>query len=48
VISIGEGGNVTPITYGAPVYGKGGGGGVPVESGTLEYQTQITLTYLLK
>jgi uncharacterized protein YggE len=48
VISIGEGGSVTPITYGAPAYGKGGGGGVPVESGTLEYQAQITLTYLLK
>lgn len=48
VISMGEGGNVTPITFQAPAYGKGGGGGVPVESGTLEYQAQITLTYLLQ
>ncbi len=49
VLSIGEGSNVTPIYYEAPAYGKGGGGGgVPVESGTLEYQAYITLTYGLK
>jgi hypothetical protein len=49
VLSIGEGGNVVPIYYEAPAFGKGGGGGgVPVESGTLEFPAQITLTYILK
>lgn len=49
VISIGEGGGAVPVYYAAPAFGKGGGGGgVPVESGTLEYQAQITLTYVLK
>jgi uncharacterized protein YggE len=48
VLSIGEGGG-GPIYYGAPAFGKGGGGGgVPVESGTLEFPAQITLTYILK
>lgn len=49
VLSIGEGGNVVPVYYEAPAFGKGGGGGgVPVESGTLEFPAQITLTYILK
>ncbi len=49
VLSIGEGGNVVPTYYEAPAFGKGGGGGgVPVESGTLEFPAQITLTYILK
>jgi uncharacterized protein YggE len=49
VLSIGEGGNVVPAYYEAPAFGKGGGGGgVPVESGTLEFPAQITLTYILK
>jgi len=48
VLSIGEGGSPTPLYYEAPAFGKGGGGGVPVESGTLEYQANITLTYVLK
>jgi hypothetical protein len=34
--------------YEAPAFGKGGGGGVPVESGRLEYQASVTLTYVLK
>jgi uncharacterized protein YggE len=49
VLSIGEGAAAAPIYYEAPAFGKGGGGGgVPVESGTLEYQAYITLTYELK
>jgi len=49
VLSIGEGGNVVPVYNEAPAFGKGGGGGgVPVESGTLEFPAQITLTYILK
>ena len=49
VLSIGEGGNVVPTYYEAPAFGKGGGGGgVPVELGTLEFPAQITLTYILK
>ena len=49
VLSIGEGGYVVPVYYEAPAFGKGGGGGgVPVESGTLEFPAQITLTYILK
>jgi uncharacterized protein len=48
VLSISEGGSVTPLYYEAPAFGKGGGGGgVPVESGTLEFPAQITLTYIL-
>jgi len=49
VLSINEGGGAIPQYYEAPAFGKGGGGGgVPVESGTLEYQAQISLTYVLK
>jgi len=48
VLSISEGGYAAPIYYEAPAFGKGGGGGVPVESGALEYQAYITLTYVLK
>ena len=49
VLSISEGGAAVPVFYEAPAFGKGGGGGgVPVESGTLEYQAQISLTYVLK
>jgi len=49
VLAIGEGGSVVPVYYEAPAFGKGGGGGgVPVESGTLEFPAQITLTYILK
>src|SRR4030042_439448 len=48
VRSLSEGGRVTPLHYEAPAFGKGGGGGgVPVESGTLEFPAQITLTYIL-
>jgi uncharacterized protein YggE len=49
VLSINEGGSPAPMYYEAPAFGKGGGGGgVPVESGTLAYQAMITLTYTLK
>jgi hypothetical protein len=49
VLSIGEGGYAAPLYYEAPAFGKGGGGGgVPVESGTLEFQAYVTLTYELK
>ena len=49
VLSINEGGSPAPLYYEAPAFGKGGGGGgVPVESGTLAYQAMITLTYTLK
>lgn len=49
VLSITEGGSPAPMYYEAPAFGKGGGGGgVPVESGTLAYQAMITLTYTLK
>jgi uncharacterized protein YggE len=49
VLFLSEGSYVAPMYYEAPAYGKGGGGaGVPVESGTLAYQAQVTLTYALK
>lgn len=49
VLSINEGGSPVPMYYEAPAFGKGGGGGgVPVESGTLAYQAMISLTYTLK
>lgn len=49
VLFLSEGGASIPIYYEAPAFGKGGGGGgVPVESGTLAYQAQISLTYTLK
>jgi len=49
VLFLSEGGYAAPMYFEAPAYGKGGGGGgVPVESGTLAYQAQVTLTYALK
>lgn len=49
VLSVSEGSAGAPIYYEAPAYGKGGGGGgVPVESGTLSYQAQVAITYALK
>jgi len=49
VLFLSEGGYVAPMYYEVPAYGKGGGGaGVPVESGTLAYQAQVTLTYALE
>ena len=45
--SVSEGGPVAgPIFQAA--YGKGGGGGVPVSAGTVEYQVQITVVYELR
>jgi hypothetical protein len=49
VLTINEGAAPVPLYYEAPAFGKGGGGGgVPVESGSLAYQAMITLTYTLK
>lgn len=38
-------GGVSNIPFGSPVYGKGGGGGVPTAPGTVDIQVQVTISY---
>jgi uncharacterized protein YggE len=45
--SINEGGPIVGPIF-QPVYGKGGGGGVPVSPGTVEYQVQLSVVYELR
>lgn len=40
-------GSAGTVPYGAILYGKGGGGGVPAAPGTVDVQVQVTISYLL-
>lgn len=43
--SVSEGGAAVSPYFGAGVYGKGGGGGVPTAPGTVDVQVQVTVSY---
>jgi uncharacterized protein YggE len=50
VFSMSDSYSPPPITYAAPSFGKGGGGGgsVPTSPGVLDYQVQLYVVYSLK
>jgi uncharacterized protein YggE len=45
VLTISESGALPSPVYEAAAFGKGGGGGVPTQAGSLEYSVSMTVTY---
>ncbi len=44
-LSVSEGSAAVSPYFGAPMYGKGGGGGVPTAPGTVDVELQVTVSY---